>query len=175
MTDLCNKYDITQIESAIERTVFLVLFSRPPQFTQVQRVTYKAAKMFQGAKKYNDDALKKGGRKKKQGTNKKSKTNEVNFLFPDTSKLFPLCFAFTRCFRWESSFFFFFALKKLNVASCHRRTVVCLSYFSANIIETRASLTRSPSSFASCKCTEWNIFEIFQETAERKLRTRGLA
>lgn len=171
-TDLCNKYNVAQIESAMEREILLVLLSRPPQFTQVQRVTYEAAKLFQGAKKIQRRRVKKRGRKKKQGTNKKSKSNEVNFLFSDTSKLFPLCFAFTRCFRWQS---FFFALKKLNVASCHRRTVVCLSYFSANIIETRASLTRFPSSFASCKCTEWNILEIFQETAERKLRIRGLA
>lgn len=171
-TDLCNKYNVAQIESAIEREMLLVLLSRPPQFTRVQRVTYKAAKMFQGAKKYNDDALKKEEeRRNKEQTRNQSRT-KLTFYFP-TLPNFSLFALLSRVTFVGKAFFF--ALKKLNVASCHRRTVVCLSYFSANIIETRASLTRFPSSFASCKCTEWNIFEIFQETAERKLRTRGLA
>lgn len=123
-------------------------------------------------KKYNDDALKKEEeRRNKEQTRNQSRT-KLTFYFP-TLPNFSL-FALLSRVAFVGKVFFF-ALKKLNVASCHRRTVVCLSYFSANIIETRASLTRFPSSFASCKCTEWNILEIFQETAERKLRIRGLA
>lgn len=81
-TDLCNKYNVAQIESAIEREMLLVLLSRPPQFTRVQRVTYKAAKMFQGAKKYNDDALKKEEeRRNKEQTRNQSRT-KLTFYFP---------------------------------------------------------------------------------------------
>lgn len=107
-TDLCNKYNVAQIESAIEREMLLVLLSRP-QFTRVQRVTYKAAKMFQGAKKYNDDALKKEEEKRNKEQTRNQSRTKLTFYFP-TLPNFSL-FALLSRVTFVGKAFFFLLLK----------------------------------------------------------------